>query len=206
MRKKKNDIDFEYNEETEELIFNEEVKEKELHSKIGVDDHIYVKKFFGGPLLVVLGVILVLTSLFSLLYGLFTSDSDLNGRRIGVFHTQYKLLVSHSNSEYGGTISSFSEYATSPTAYVYEFKVSNSNPVKLDYGVKFLSDGDNNGISYQLVKNDQIVKRGLLGKDKKIDLYDTSIDSGMEDKYEIRLWSDTNNSIKDYSFKINIEV
>ena len=53
-----------YMEDTEELTFNEEVSDEELHSKLGVDDHIYIRKFFGGPFLVVLGVLLILTSLF----------------------------------------------------------------------------------------------------------------------------------------------
>ena len=202
--KLKNDID--YTEKTEELIFAEEVKEEELHSKLGVDDHIYIKKFFGGPFLIVLGAILMLASLFSLLYGLFTSDSELNGRKIGVIHTQYKLLVSHSNADYGGTIDSFSQYNSSNDAYVYKFKVSNNNPIKLDYGIQFVSDTSNVGVNYQLIKNAQIVKKGLLDDDKKIDLYETSINSGSNDNYEIRLWSNSDSSIKNYSFKINVNV
>ena len=195
-----------YMEDTEELTFNEEVSDEELHSKLGVDDHIYIRKFFGGPFLVVLGVLLILTSLFALMYGLFNSDKYLDGRQIGVTHSKYKLLVTHTTSQYGGTIDNFSKYNSLDKAYTYSFSVSNNNPLQLQYGVSLTSKGNlNDDVHYQLVRNDQVVEEGLINKRESNTIYSTSISSNTLDKYEIKIWSNTNNG-QNYTFKISIDV
>ncbi len=189
----------------DEVIFNEEVKEDELYSKKDVDDHIYIRKFFGGPLLITLGVILVLISLFSLLYGLLNADSDLNGRQIGVVHTKYKLLVTHSNNNYGGKIDSISEYVSSSDAYTYDFKVSNNRNVLLNYNVELVSTNFIPDVSYQLVKNGEVVSENQINTSGKIKLYNTSINANTTDVYKIKIWSNTQDRTDSYEFKINVE-
>ena len=196
-----------YTDKTEVLTFNEEVADEDLHSKLGVDDHIYVRKFFGGPFLVALGVILILTSLFALMYGLFNSDKYLDGRQIGVTHSEYKLLVTHTTKQYGGTIDSFDKYNSLDKAFTYSFSVSNSNPIQLQYGISLTSLNNlKDDVHYQLVRNNQVVEEGLVNNKDTDTIYNTSISSSTVDKYEIKIWSNTKDSAQKYTFKVNVDV
>ena len=197
---------------TEELIFKEEVADEELHSKLGVDDHIYVRKFFGAPFLIGLAIFLILTSLLAAILGLIVFDKELTGRPIGVFHDEYKLTVVHSNKNYGGTVKSFSNYNNSGSSFNYVFHVENKNAVNLKYSVElenpnFGSDNiDQTKISYMLLKNKQVVKNGSLSNMKTNDLYKTTISGKSVDEYEIKIWGDNINNDLNFSFKINIGV
>ena len=198
---------------TDELIFKEEVADEELHSKLGVDDHIYVKKsFFGAPFLIGLAIFLILTSLLAAILGLIVFDKELTGRPIGVFHNEYKLTVVHSNNNYGGTVKSFANYNNSGNSFNYVFHVENKNTVDLKYSVElenpnYGSDNiDQTKISYMLLKNKQVVKNGSLSNMKTNDLYKTTISGKSVDEYEIKIWGDNINNDLNFSFKINIGV
>ena len=209
MKQKKND---DYVTDTDELFFKEEVADEELHSKLGVDDHIYVKKFFGAPFLIGLAIFLILTSLLAAILGLIIFDKELTGRPIGVFHNEYKLTVIHSNKAYGGTIKSFVNYDSSGNSYNYVFNVENKNDVDLKYSIQLenpnygLDNIDQSKISYMLLKNQQVVKNGSLSNSKTNNLYDVTISGKSVDAYEIKIWGNNINKDLDFSFAINIEV
>ncbi len=197
---------------TEELTFKEEVKDEELHSKLGVDDHIYVRKFFGAPFLIGLAIFLILASLLAAILGLIVFDKELTGRPIGVFHNEYRLTVTHSNKNYGGTIKSFVNYNNSGNSFNYVFSVENKNSVDLKYSVELINPNygsdniDQGNISYMLIKNKQVVKNGSLSNFKTNNLYNTNISSNSVDAYEIKIWGNNINKDSNFSFKINIGV
>ncbi len=197
---------------TEELIFKEEVADEELHSKLGVDDHIYVRKFFGAPFLIGLAIFLILTSLLAAILGLVVFDKELTGRPIGVFHNEYKLTVIHSNKAYGGTIKSFANYNNSGNSFTYHFNVENKNDVDLKYSVELenpnygLDSIDQSKIGYMLLKNQQVVKNGSLSNSKTNDLYNVTISGKSVDAYELKIWGNNIDKDLDFSFAINIGV
>lgn len=207
MLKKKNDMKTNVDED----IFKEEVPDEELHSKVGVDDHIYVERksgIFGGPVLIFLAVSLALTALLSTLYGLLSLDNGLNRRDIGVITSEYHLTVIHSDDSYGGTIKSFKDYNTSNKYFSYSFDVTNKNSVDLNYSVAVSNNSnvDISNINYELVKNDGVVKSGKLSNIKSNKIYGTTSLANTTDKYEIRFWSDSSDSNDGFTFKIEILV
>ena len=193
-------------------IFKEEVPEEELHSKIDVDDHIYVKRYglFGGRVIIVLAIILALTALLSAIYGIFSLDKNSEGRDIGVITSKYQLVVIHTDDSYGGTIKSFSSYKNNDNYYSYNFSVSNKNDVDLKYDVSVNKENgttaDLSLINYDLLKNNSIVKSGKLSNVKKNKIYGTDILKNTSDKYEIRFWSSNADINASFVFKIEVLV
>lgn len=204
---KKTDLDL------DNLTFKEEVSEDQLHSKLGVDDHIYVteRRIFGLSLLSFFAAVFVITSLFAIMLGIVFSNSDKVDRPIGIFTSKYNLIVTHANDQYGGTISSFKNYNMQEKSYNYNFGVSNNNDVDLKYSIEIentnydFSKLDMSLIDYQLKKNGKIVKSGKLKNAVVNSLYTTSISSNSVDNYVISLWSNSLNKSKDFVFKINVD-
>lgn len=193
-----------------ESLFKEEVADDELHSKLGVDDHIYIKRnnVFGWPFLVFLAIVLALTALFATMYGFVSlNNSDLKDRGIGVITSEYHLTVVHSDNSYGGTIKSFNKYNNSNKYFNYKFSVSNNNSIDLNYAVSVQKTGgtvsDISLVNYDLLKNESVIKSGKLVNSKSNKIFGTTILSKTTDNYEIRFWSD---SLNDSSFAFKIVV
>ena len=199
------------NKDVKEETFEEEVPDEELHSKLGVDDHIYVsgrKGIYGGSLLMLFAILLAFSALFATFYGLVSLNSDLGKRDIGVKVDEYRLKVIHSNYDYGGKIKSFVNYNSSDKYFSYKFSVNNENTVDLDYSislqVKEKSDGlDLDLVNYTLLRNGVSVKSGKMSEVKE-NIYSTTIDQKSIDEYEIRVWGDS--SIKDLGLKFRTEI
>ena len=191
----------------------EEVPEEALHSKVDVDDHIYVGKptnIFGNPILIFLASALLFAALFSTFYGLLSVDSDKDGRDIGVIKSEYRLTVIHYDESYGGTIDKFNEHMSFNDAFSYRFTVDNKNSVDLDYAVAVIKDSkstvDMSDLNYRLLKNDMTVQSGKFKNKKTNKIYDAKALSGTTDQYEIKIWSDKKIDGKSLTFKIEILV
>ena len=201
------------NEDVKEETFKEEVPEEELHSKLGVDDHIYIsrrKGIYGGSLLMLFAILLAFSALFATFYGLISLDSDLGKRNIGVTVDEYRLKVIHTNYDYGGKIKSFANYTSSNKYFSYKFSVTNENPIDLDYfislKVKDKSDDlDLNLVNYTLLRNGVSVKSEKMSEANG-DIYSTTILKKSADDYEIRIWGDSSVKDSNLTFKINVEV
>ena len=212
MNQMNNNDDFEKG----EVLFEEEVTDSELHSKVNTDDHIYVdnSNSIKGRItfLIILSVILMLISIASAIFGFVFKDGFNSDRKIGVDVTEYNLFVTHSNSVYGGEIKSFSDHNSLEKAFTYSFYVTNNNPSNINYVVDLAnlkfdeSKIDMSLIKYNLIKNGGVVAEGNLENSMTNELYDTKISSDNIDKYEIKIWSDTINKKVDFVFKINIRV
>lgn len=202
------------NVKAEELTFKEEVPDEELHSKLGVDDHIYItrRRFFGLPLLAFLGIVLGLSLLFSVLLSYVYVNNDKSDRPIGVINNKYNLVVSHSNEKFGGVIPSFANYSSDSKAFEYAFSVSNGNDIDLRYSVELINNNykfekpDMSLIHYNLIKNGESIKVGTLKNDETNRLYKTNIKSSVLDRYTIKLWSDSLTNKVNFNFKINVGV
>lgn len=208
--KKKSDFDV----SIDDMMFQEEVKDEELHSKLGTSDIIYendsARKRRTG-FLIFLSVLLILLSIFSIFFGFAYLDKNLSDKR-HVTTVKYDLFVVHSNSDYGGVIPSFDKYNSMEKAYSYDFSVSNKNSVSLNYSVSlFALDFDNKNIdmtkiSYALYRDNVVVQEGNLGNIRELSLYDTNCPSNTTSKYSIKLWSLTLGKDSNFKFKININV
>lgn len=194
-----------------EEIFKEEVPEEELHSKLGVDDHIYVsgrEGIYGGSLLMLFAILLAFSALFATFYGLASLDSDLGKREIGVKVDEYRLKVIHTNYDYGGKIKSFSDYTSSDKYFLYKFSVSNDNTIDIDYSVslKIKEKSENLDLSlvnYTLLRNGVSVKSGNMSQANG-KIYSATVSKKSIDEYEVRVWGDS--SIKDLGLKFKINV
>lgn len=201
--KKKNNIT-----EDEKYTFKEEVPEEALHSKIDVDDRIFVsrRRIYGLPVVKFLLVLLFISLLFALIFGFVSLNS---GGEPNV--TKYSLVVAHSNELYGGAIDSFSKYNNLDSAYSYQFTVKNSNDIDITYYVKLINneyDFDNTDMSlikYQLINDDTVVKEGQLKNSKDNELYKCKVSSNSADKYVLKLWSTSADNLK-LNFKITVGV
>ena len=208
--KKKSD----FNVSASDMMFQEEVRDDELHSKLGTSDIIYendkARRRRTG-FLIFLSVLLILLSIFSIFFGFAYLDKDLSDKR-NVTTVKYDLFVVHSNSDYGGVISYFDKYNSLEKAYSYDFSVSNKNPVSLNYSVSlFALDFDNKNvdmtkISYALYKDNVVVQEGNLGNIRELSLYDTNCPSNTTSKYSVKLWSLNLGKDSKFKFKININV
>ena len=205
MMKEKNKVS------SESLTFEEEVKDIELHSKLDVDDHIYIRDNYSKIRTIVLIIIcglLILVSLFASIYGFNLVGNKINNDRYE--YKNYNLIITHSSRSYGGTITSFEKYDTKEKAYSYDFSVSNSNPIQIKYSVELFnplygSDGVNMKlINYSLLKNNKEVKSGLLVDALNNQIINSEIDSKEADNYTIRLWSNKIKKDLSFSFKINV--
>lgn len=208
--KRKNDL----NVPTEDLIFQEEVKDDELYCKKNVSDIIYNDsgvRIRRTRFLIMLAIILILISIISALIGFVYLDKDLKENNNTIV-TKYDLFVAHSNSFYGGNIDSFSNYSSLDKAYSYKFTVSNNNPVSLKYSVEFVNPNYGNDgvdmtlINYKLLKNNEIVSEGTLNNLKTDELYKADILSNSSDEYFIKVWSSKIDKELKFDFQINVKV
>lgn len=197
---------------TDSLTFEEEVNESELHSKVDVDDHIYIKdevSSFRNTLLIIIAGLLILLSLFSAIFG-FNLMNDKS--KTGYDVKKYNLLVTHSSGNYGGVIKSIDVYDSKKNSYEYEFTVDNNNPVDINYAVTLInplyeSDKvDMKLINYSLLKNDAEVSSGTLESVLNNELYKVTIKSNKKDVYKIKLWSSKIEKNTSFTFKISIDV
>ena len=208
---KKND----FNVSTEDLIFEEEVGEEELYSKKNVSDIIYndldVRKR-RTKFLIFLAISLIIISIISALMGFIFLDKDLKEKKVNSIITKYDLFVTHSNSSYGGSISSFSDYRSLNNAYLYKFDVTNNNSIALDYLVEFINPNYGNDgvdmtlINYKLLKNNEIVSEGVLSNSMTSKLFNTEILSNSRDEYVLKIWSYKMDKKLKFDFKINVKV
>lgn len=197
--------------DVKEDTFKEEVPEEELHSKLGVDDHIYVSNrngLYGGTLLMLFAILLAFAALFATFYGLASLDSDLGKRDIGVKVDEYRLKVIHSNYDYGGKIKSFSDYTSSEKYFSYKFSVTNDNTVDLDYSVSLKINDKSDNLNLDLVDY-TLLRNGVSVKSSKLSDVDGNIYSATAlkksmDEYELRIWGD--GSVKNSSLKFKVEV
>lgn len=204
----KNDFDV----ETSDMIFQEEVPDNELHSKLGTSDIIYVDNGARARrtrLLIVIAIILILLSVISAFFGFAYLSKDSSNKSNIV--TKYDLFVVHSNSDYGGNIKSFAKYSNLSNAYAYDFSVSNSNPVMLKYLVdientNYNSVNDISLINYSLYRNDKVVSEGNLKNLVVNNIYNTSIGVNKTDKYVLKIWSSKFDKSLNFGFKVNINV
>lgn len=208
---KKND----FNVSTEDLIFEEEVGEEELYSKKNVSDIIYndldVRKR-RTKFLIFLAISLIIISIISALMGFIFLDKDLKEKKVNSIITKYDLFVTHSNSSYGGSISSFSDYRSLNNAYLYKFDVTNNNSITLNYLVEFINPNYGNDgvdmtlINYKLLRNNQIVSEGVLSNSMTSQLFNTDILSNSRDEYVLKIWSYKMDKKLKFDFKINVKV
>lgn len=197
---------------TSDMTFQEEVPENELHSKLGTSDIIYVDngvRIRRTRFLMVLAIILILLSVISAFFGFAYLDKDANNNA-GIV-TNYDLFVTHSNSDYGGSIKSFTKYNSLDNAFAYDFSVSNNNPVSLKYSVdientNFNAVNDISLINYALYRNDNVVSEGNLKNLVVNNVYSTSIGTNSSDKYVLKIWSSKLGDTLKFGFKVNIEV
>lgn len=208
---KKNDFDI----ETNDLIFKEEVKDEELYSKKDVTDIIYNNSEVRRKrtmFLIILAVILIIISIISAIMGFVYLDNDLKQKNSNVVVSKYDLFVAHSNRSYGGEIASFSDYRKLDDAYSYKFTISNDNPIVLKYSVELINSNYGNDnvdmtlINYKLLKNGEVVSDGSLSNMMTNDLYSTDILNNSTDEYAIQVWSlELDKNLK-FNFKINVKV
>ena len=123
----------------EETVFVEEVPESELYDKknqsdiIYVEDNTYKKK---AKILITIAIILIIIAVLSSLLGFLYLNQERKANEESSSSTnitRYDIFISHSNSNYGGNIKSFLNYNNKDKAFSYSFKVSNENPVNIDY-------------------------------------------------------------------------
>ncbi len=211
MKVRKSDFDV----STDDLMFKEEVPEGDLYSKVNVDDRIFEDKAVRKKrttYLIVLAIILIICSILCAIFGFIYLDKQLKDRINNPVVEKYDLFVGHSNSTYGGEISSFAKYNSENSAFSYNFYVSNNNPVDLDYSILLANlDYDNSKIDmtliqYSLLKDNEVVKTGYLEDEKDNLLYEDTIKSNFTDNYTVKLWSDKLSKNNKFNFKINIGV
>ena len=114
MNQRKNDFKV----STDDLVFQEEVKDDELHSKLGTSDIIYVdngKVRRRTRFLIFLAIFLILLSIISAIMGFVYMDKELKAEQNNTKVQKYDLFVTHSSGSYGGTIDSFSKYRNEKT-------------------------------------------------------------------------------------------
>lgn len=198
----------------EESIFIEEVPESVLYNKKNQNDLIYIednnyKK--RAKFLILLAIILIIIALLLSFFGLMylnkerlAKENDSNNINI----IRYDIFVSHSNNSYGGNIKSFANYNSKEKAFSYSFKVSNDNPVNIDYKVEVLDNNFGNSnlnlISYILLNNDEEIASGVLKNKEVNELTDVTIASHSVNNLVLKLWS--SNVDKGFNFKINVVV
>jgi len=200
----------------EDFMFDEEIPEIELYDKKNQNDVVYVQSSeykVRIRILIVLAVILIILAVISALFGFIYLDKDIkNQEGADTSITRYDIFVSHSNSSYGGNIKSFKNYDSSTNAFSYSLKVSNENPVDIDYKVEVIDnnyDGNENVlnlISYSLVSNNIEIASGNFENNEVNVIKNVTIKSNSSDNLILKVWSDKVNDAVSFSFKVNISV
>lgn len=198
----------------EDFMFTEEVPESELYDKSNQSDIVYVESSERKTrvrILIVLAIILIILAIISALFGFMylNKAKDDNGSS-NVNITRYDIFVSHSDSSYGGNIVSFRNYNSKEKAFSYDFKVSNENPVDLNYKVEILysnyteNQGSLNLISYSLLKNNEEIASGTLKETEKNVIADVMINANSSDDLVFKIWSGEIDKNIGFNFKVNV--
>ena len=198
----------------EETVFVEEVPESELYDKknqsdiIYVEDNTYKKK---AKILITIAIILIIIAVLSSLLGFLYLNQERKANEesnSSTNITRYDIFISHSNSNYGGNIKSFLNYNNKDKAFSYSFKVSNENPVNIDYKVELIDNNFGNTslnlISYSLLNNNEEIASGVLENKEVNKIADVTINSNFVNDLVLKLWS--NSLDKGFNFKVNVAV
>ena len=198
----------------EETVFVEEVPESELYDKknqsdiIYVEDDTYKKK---AKILITIAIILIIIAVLSSLLGFLYLNQERKANEESSSSTnitRYDIFISHSNSNYGGNIKSFLNYNNKDKAFSYSFKVSNENPVNIDYKVELIDNNFGNTslnlISYSLLNNNEEIASGVLENKEVNKIADVTINSNSVNDLVLKLWS--NSLDKGFNFKVNVVV
>ena len=198
----------------EETVFVEEVPESELYDKknqsdiIYVEDDTYKKK---AKILIAIAIILIIIAVLSSLLGFLYLNQERKANEesnSSTNITRYDIFISHSNSNYGGNIKSFLNYNNKDKAFSYSFKVSNENPVNIDYKVELIDNNFGNTslnlISYSLLNNNEEIASGVLENKEVNKIADVTINSNSVNDLVLKLWS--NSLDKGFNFKVNVAV
>lgn len=198
----------------EETVFVEEVPESELYDKknqsdiIYVEDDTYKKK---AKILITIAIILIIIAVLSSLLGFLYLNQERKANEesnSSTNITRYDIFISHSNSNYGGNIKSFLNYNNKDKAFSYSFKVSNENPVNIDYKVELIDNNFGNTslnlISYSLLNNNEEIASGVLENKEVNKIADVTINSNSVNDLVLKLWS--NSLDKGFNFKVNVAV
>lgn len=201
----------------EDFIFNEEVPESELYDKSNQSDIVYVESSERKTrvrILIVLAIILIILAIISALFGFIYLNNDRKNAtdNSDVNITRYDIFVSYSDSSYGGNIVSFKNYNSSEKAFSYDLKVSNENPVDIEYKVEIVDNNyaENkdslNMISYSLINNNVEIASGVLENKEINTLADVTIDSNSTNNLVLKVWSNKIDNNIGFNFKINVTV
>lgn len=198
----------------EETVFVEEVPESELYDKknqsdiIYVEDNTYKKK---AKILITIAIILIIIAVLASLLGFLYLNQERKANEesnSSTNITRYDIFISHSNSNYGGNIKSFLNYNNKDKAFSYSFKVSNENPVNIDYKVELIDNNFGNTslnlISYSLLNNNEEIASGVLENKEVNKIADITINSNSVNDLVLKLWS--NSLDKGFNFKVNVAV
>lgn len=199
------------------FVFEEEVPENMLYDKSKQNDIVYVessKKKTRVRILIVLAIILIVLAIISALFGFMylneARENDVSNSKTNI--TRYDIFVSHSDSSYGGNIASFKNYNSSDKAFSYDLKVSNENPVAIDYKVEVVDNNydlnkDSLGlISYSLINNDEVIASGAFENKEVNTLANVTINSNSSNNLVLKVWSDKIDDNVAFNFKVNIAV
>lgn len=198
-----------FNDSSVNVDFIEEVDDNLLYDKKNISDIIYEKSSFRkvrSGILLILSIVLILLSLFSIIFGLVYFNKVYDETNNSV----YTLFVTHSNNLLGGKNISFEEHVSYDNAYEYNFVINNINNVNMDYVVQIENlnfdkmNVDYTKINYVLVNYDQVVAKGVIGNDKLVNITKLNIDSNTIHNLDLKLWSNVLNKEFQYSFKVNI--
>ena len=189
--------------------YMEEVDENQLYDKKNQTDIIYVNSSASNiknVLLIVLAVIFTLISLFTLIFGFVYFN-----KQVEVGET-YTLFITHSDDSYGGNNITFGDYNSLENTYNYNFDVSNSNDIDLNYKIQIehinfdSKTFDYSSINYSLLNYDSVVSEGVFNNNRTFDVVSMNIGANTKQQFVLKLWSNNIDKELEYSFKINILV
>ena len=194
-----------------DLLFEEDVPDDDLYSKKTFDDHIYLfdrKKVKRKKILLTfLAMLFVLSAVSIAAIASIYMDESIKKENILNQKKKYQLIVAYSNKDHGGVLNTTNSSLNN--AFSYKFYVNNSkNALEIDYFIKISSSKEVlfSKINYQLIKNERVVKEGVLGDFENNTLYNALIFSKSFDQYELKLWSDKLTLNDKFDFKIDVKV
>ena len=125
------------------------------------------------------------------------------------------LFVVHSKPNFGDEIKNVCNYTSYDNSFLYTFYVENQNKYNLWYKV-IVQDSYNSSnkstkfdkekINYAVIKNDEIMFKGVLGKDKDTVVASAKLFSKNVDNYKLKFWTDSKTNCGYYKFVIRVEI